>query len=52
MPSRLATKYLYIPRGYTGQLHVLDVGVSRHFKLYMREQYENFMRVGAEKVAR
>ncbi len=49
---RLGTKILHIPRGYTGRLQVLDVGVNHPFKLYMREQYESFMGGGAIKVSR
>ncbi len=38
-----ATKVLYIPRGFTSHLQVLDVGVNKPFKHYMRQQLETFM---------
>ncbi len=34
------TKFLYIPRGFTSRLQVLDVGVNKPFKQYMRQQFE------------
>ncbi len=49
--TRLGTKILYIPRGYTGRLQVLDVGVNHPFKLYMREQNESFLGGGVRKVS-
>jgi hypothetical protein len=33
----------YIPGGYTSKLQVLDVGVNKPFKGYVRRKYENFM---------
>ena len=33
----------YILGGYTSRLQVMDVGVNKPFKGYVREAYENFM---------
>ncbi len=45
--GRLGIKILYIPRGFTGQLQVLNVSVSHPFKFFIREQYESFTRGGS-----
>ncbi len=37
------TKALYIQRGFTSRLQVLDLGVNKPFKHYMRQQFETFM---------
>lgn len=34
-----------IVAGYTGRLQVLDVGINKLFKGYVKEEYEIFMRV-------
>ncbi len=36
-------KVLYIPRGFTSHLQVLDVGVNRPFKHYMQQEFQTFM---------
>ena len=33
----------YILGGYTSKLQVMDVGVNKPFKGYVRQAYENFM---------
>ena len=37
------TKIYYILGGYTSKLQVMDVGVNKPFKGYVRQAYENFM---------
>ncbi len=49
---RLDSKILNKPRSYTSQLQVLDFGANHPFKLYMRKQYESFMKGGTRKVPR
>jgi len=49
----LGTEVDFILPGYTSKLQVLDVGVNKPFKGYVREQYECFMRGGQnQKVTR
>jgi transposase-like protein len=38
----MGTKVLIIPKGYTGKLQVLDVGINRPFKHYCRKEFQNF----------
>ena len=38
-----ATTIDYILGGYTSKLQVIDVGVNKPFKGYVRQAYENFM---------
>ena len=42
----------FIPGGYTGKLQVLDVGVNRPFKDFVREKYEQFMSQNDRKPSR
>jgi hypothetical protein len=37
------TEVDFIPAGYTGALQVLDVGLNKPFKDYMRDEYEKYM---------
>ena len=37
------TKVDFIVSGYTNKLQVLDVGINKPFKGYIRESYQNFM---------
>ncbi len=46
------TKVLYIPRGFTSRLQVLDVGVNKPFKHYIRQQFETFMLSNGQKIER
>jgi DDE superfamily endonuclease len=39
----LSTEVDFIVKGYTSKLQVLDVGVNKPFKHYMRESYEHHM---------
>ena len=39
----------FITGGYTGKLQVLDVGINRPFKAFVREQYEQFMSQNEQK---
>ena len=39
----VGTEIDYIPAGYTSKLQVLDVGVNKPFKGYVRREYERFM---------
>ncbi len=45
-------KVLFIPRGFTSRLQVLDVGINRPFKHYMRQQFETFMLSNGQKIER
>ncbi len=46
------TKVLYIPRGFASRLQVLDVGVNKPFKHYMRQQFETFTLSNGQKIER
>ncbi len=46
------TKVLYIPRGFTSRLQVLDVGVNKPLKHYMRQQFETVMLSNGQKIER
>ncbi len=37
------TKVVYIPRVFTSNLQVIDVGVTKPFKHYMRQQFDSLM---------
>jgi hypothetical protein len=39
----VGTEIDYIPAGYTSKLQVLDLGVNKPFKGYVRREYERFM---------
>ena len=42
--QRCGTEVDTIVAGYTGRLQVLDVGINKPFKGYVKEEYEIFMR--------
>ncbi len=46
------TKVLYIPRGFTSLLQVLDFGVNKPFKHYMNQQFETFMLSNGQNIER
>jgi DDE superfamily endonuclease len=40
--QNMGTHVIFIPKGYTGKLQVLDVGVNRPFKHYVRAAFRRF----------
>ena len=42
--QRCGTEVDTIAAGYTGRLQVLDVGINKPFKGYIKDEYEIFMR--------
>ncbi len=51
-PGNHGTKVLYTPRGFTSRLQVLDVGVNKPLKQYMRQQFETFVLSNGQKIER
>ena len=41
--ASLRTFIIFIPAGYTGKLQILDVGLNRPFKVYIRNCFDGFM---------
>jgi hypothetical protein len=41
--NKLGTETEFVPGGYTGCVQVLDKGVNKPFKHYVREEFESWM---------
>jgi hypothetical protein len=47
--SRLGTEVEIVPGGYTGSVQILDKGINKSFKGYLREEFEWWMAINGSR---
>jgi DDE superfamily endonuclease len=47
--SRSKTEIDYVPEGFTSRLQVMDVGVNKSFKIYIRVAFDDWLVANSER---